>query len=106
MRWILPLSFLILFEVIADIFAKEWSLHGNTIRWMGAIGSYVVANIFWLFALKNGSGLGRGAILFSVVSAILAVTIGFLFYKEQISKIQLLGVFLGVISVVLIFWDN
>lgn len=106
MRWILPLSLLIVFEIIADIFAKEWSLHGNAIRWIGAISSYVAANTFWLFALKNGSGLGRGAILFSVASAILAATIGFLFYKEQVSKIQLFGVAFGIISLVLIFWEN
>lgn len=106
MRWILPLSLLIIFEVIADIFAKEWSLHGNTIRWVGAICSYIAANTFWLFALKNGSGLGRGAILFSVASAILAAVIGFLFYKEQINKIQLLGVAFGIISLFLILWDN
>ncbi len=106
MNWILPLSLLIIFEIIADIFAKEWSLHGNIIRWMGAISSYVVANTFWLIALKNGSGLGRGAVLFSVASAILAAVIGFLFYKEQINKIQLLGVIFGITSLVLIFWDR
>ncbi len=106
MRWILPLSLLIIFEVIADIFAKKWSLHGNTIRWVGAICSYIAANTFWLFALKNGSGLGRGAILFSVASAILAAAIGFLFYEEQISKVQLFGVIFGIISLVLIFWSD
>ena len=105
MRWILPLSLLIIFEVIADVFAKEWSLRGNAIRWVGAIASYVIANTFWLFALRNGSGLGRGAIIFSVASAILAAAIGFLFYKEQITRVQLLGVAFGIVSLVLIFWE-
>jgi len=106
MRWILPLSLLILFELIADVFAKEWSLHGNTIRWVGAIGAYIAANTFWLFALKNGSGLGRGAIIFSVASAILAAGIGLIFYKEQISRVQMFGVALGILSLVLIFWES
>jgi len=106
MSWIIPLLLLIIFEAVADIFAKEWSMHGNMIRWIGAIASYVVANTFWLYALKNGSGLGRGAIIFSVASAILAAIIGFLFYKEQISKTQLFGVFFGIISLVLIFWES
>lgn len=106
MDWLLPLSLLIIFEAIADIFAKEWSIHGNTIRWIGAISSYVIANTFWLFALKNGSGLGRGSIIFSVVSAILATALGLLFYKEEISRVQLFGVVFGIISLVLIFWES
>jgi len=106
MRWIIPLSLLILFESIADVFAKEWSLHGNSIRWVGAISAYIAANAFWLFALKNGSGLGRGAVIFSVASAILATAIGFLFYKEEVSPLQMTGIALGVISIALIFWDN
>jgi multidrug transporter EmrE-like cation transporter len=106
MRWLLPLSLLIFFEVVADIFAKEWSLYGGAIRWIGAITAYVIANAYWLLALKNGSGLGRGAIIFSVASAVLAVVIGYLFYKEEIAGMQLIGILLGIVSLVLIFWEN
>lgn len=106
MIWIFPLILLIAFEMVADIFAKEWSLHGNWIRWTGAILGYVVANIFWLFALKNGSGLARGATIFSVATAIVAVILGYFLYRENLTLIQLVGVGLGVISLVLIFWSE
>lgn len=106
MKWLIPLAVLITFEFIADIFAKEWSLAQHRhILWIGALGSYLLANTFWLFALKNGSGLTRGAIIFSVFSAILAAFIGMLLYHEQLSKIQMLGVVVGIISLVLIFWE-
>jgi drug/metabolite transporter (DMT)-like permease len=106
MRWILPLSLLILFEALADIFAKEWSLHGQWWRAIAAIGAYVVANTFWLFALKNGLGLARGGIIFSVACAIMAIGLGLWLYREEASKTQIAGMCMGVISLGLIFWDD
>lgn len=105
MFWIIPLTFLILFELVADIFAKEYSLKSHWYFFIGAILAYVLANVFWLFAIKNGSGLARGATIFSVVSALLAIIIGFYFYGEQINKIQIIGMILGTISLILIFWE-
>jgi multidrug transporter EmrE-like cation transporter len=105
MKWVLPLALLIVIEAVADILAKEWSVHGSILRWVGAIGAYILANIFWLVALKDGADLGRGAIIFSVASAVLAILIGVVLYKETVTRIQLLGMLLGLLSLVLIFWD-
>lgn len=106
MKWIIPLFILIFFEFVADIFSKEWSLQQNKI-WLavGGLAAYMLANTFWLFALKNGSGLTRGAIIFSVSSAVIATLLGVFFYHETITKIQFIGVLLGLISLVLIFWE-
>lgn len=106
MNWIIPIILLIIFEGIADILAKEWSLYGKSIRWVGAIGAYVIANAFWLFALRSGSGLTRGAIIFSVGSTILAVFIGMVLYKEAVSKVEMAGVILGIIALGLISWQE
>ncbi len=104
--WLFPLSLLILFEIIADVFAKEWSLRDRPLFWIGAILSYLLANTFWLFALKYGSGLARGAVIFSVASAIFAIIIGAIFYRENVSGIQWIGMFIGIISLVFIFWAD
>lgn len=106
MHWIIPLAILILFEAIADIFAKEWSL-GNRSFFYAALSllCYLLANSSWLIALKYGSGLARGAIIFSVASAILATVIGLAFYKEHLSTVQLAGVLLGIVSIALIVWE-
>lgn len=72
---------------------------------MAGIIGYIIANIFWLSAIKNGSQLGRGAVIFSVVSAILAIIIGVYFYQENTNKIQIIGMALGVVSLLLIFWE-
>jgi drug/metabolite transporter (DMT)-like permease len=101
--WLVSLFGLIIFELVADVLAKEYSLHGAWYRWLLAIGAYVVANTFWLYAIKNGSGLARGAIIFSVSTAVIAVIIG-MFYREQLGKMQMAGVLLGIVSLILIFW--
>ena len=106
MKWLLPLALLIFFESVADIFAKNWSIQRTAWLAVVSLSFYVIANSFWLFALKNGSGLGRGAVIFSVVSALIAVILGVIFYKESVNKFQLLGFLFGIISLVLIFWES
>lgn len=105
MKWIIPLAILIIFELIADIFAKTWSLKGGWVFAGIALLGYMLGNTFWLFALKNGAGLAKGAVIFSVVSAVLAIGLGVFFYKEDLTKIQIIGVFLGLLSLVFIFWE-
>ena len=105
MLWIIPLIFLILFEIVADIFAKEYSLRDNWYFGGGALLAYVLANMFWLWAIKSGSGLARGATIFGVASAIIAVLIGLYFYGEEANKFQLAGMALGVLALILIFWE-
>jgi len=105
MIWIIPLVGLIIFELIADIFAKEYSLKNNSALWLGAVLSYVIANVFWLYAIKNGSGLARGAIIFSVSSAVIATVLGLYFYHEKMTGYQTAGIILGLTSLILIFWE-
>ncbi len=102
--WLIPLSLLIVFELIADILSKEWALHGLAVRFIGAILGYVIANVFWLFALKGGAGLGRGAMIFSVASAVIAVILGVFLYKKKVSGTEIAGMALGIIAITLILW--
>jgi drug/metabolite transporter (DMT)-like permease len=104
--WVIALLLLITFEAIADILSKEYSLHGTFLYWSLALSGYIIANIFWLISIRKGSGLARGAILFSVGSAIAAVLIGALSFQEKIGKVELVGIVVGILSVVLIFWSD
>lgn len=105
MAWIFPLLLLILFEIIADIFSKQWALSGSWIMWAGAVIGYIIANVFWLFAIRSGSELARGALMFTVGAAIVAVLLGVFIYKEELSAYQLIGMGLGIISLIFIFWN-
>ncbi len=105
MNWIIFIPFLILCELIADILAKEYSLKGNWYFWVGAAVAYFVGTLFWLLTIKHGSGLARGAIIFSVGTAIAATIVGVVFYSETTNKIQIIGMVLGALSLALIFWE-
>lgn len=104
--WIVGIGLLILFEAIADIFSKEYSFQGSALFWTLALSGYIVANIFWLYSIRAGSGLERGAILFSIGSALVAVCIGYFKYGERVGKIETAGFALGLVAIVLIFWPD
>lgn len=106
MIWIIPIVILVVFEAIADILAKEWSLgqHSFSLALL-ALLAYMIGNSSWLIALKYGSGLARGAIIFSVASAILASAIGLIFYKEHLSHMQMAGVIVGILAIFLLVWE-
>lgn len=106
MIWMLPLLGLIIFEVIADIFTKEYSLKGGFLLWIFAISGYVIANSFWLYSMKHGAGLTRGANIFSVSTALIATIIGVYFYHEKLNNFQIAGIIFGMVSLVLIFWQE
>ncbi len=105
MAWIFPITMLLVCELVADIFSKEYSVKGHWYLWVGALFGYIIANIFWLWAIRSGSELARGAIIFSVGSAVIATTLGIYFYHESVTKIQIAGMVLGLLSLILIFWD-
>ena len=103
--WILFLAFLIVTEAVADIIAKEYQLHAGVLRFVGAIAAYVIANVFWLIALRSGAALTTGSIIFSVGSAILAIVIGLVLYKETITPMQVMGIALGFVAIILLVWE-
>ena len=105
LRWIIPLSLLLFFEIVADFFAKEYSLRGEWLFWCLSIVGYIIANIFWLNSIRTGSGLARGAIIFSVGSAVIAVALGVFFFKERVNSFQLVGLLLGIVSLTLLLWE-
>lgn len=103
--WIFFLGLLIATEAVADIIAKEYQLKAGVVRFSGAIFAYVIANVFWLVALRYGAGLTKGAIFFSVASAILAIIIGLVLYKETLTTLQIIGVVIGFIAIILLSWE-
>ncbi len=106
MHWIIPLSLLIVFELVADILAKQWSVKQGFLLAAGALAAYLIANSFWLFALRNGSGLARGAIMFSVASGVVATLLGVLLFKEHLTRTQFVGIVLGLVSVFFLFGNE
>ena len=54
----------------------------------------------------RGSGLARGAILFSVSSAVLAVVLGVLVYRESLTPANSAGLLLGLVALALLGYGD
>lgn len=99
--WALYLLGLIIFEAIADIFVKQHSITKTWQTFVIAVLCYVIANISWLISMRYNSNLGLGANIFSVSTGLLAVAIG-CFYGEVLTTKHIIGIILGVISLILL----
>jgi|SRR5579884_2506935 len=97
--WLLFLLLLVGFELIADVLAKQFGVTGKLFFAVLSILGYVVANIAWLVSLRTGGELGKGAVLFALLSGVGAVLIGLLVYQESVSPYQLIGLVLGVTAI-------
>jgi multidrug transporter EmrE-like cation transporter len=98
-RWLYFLLLLVVFELIADILAKQFALNGKLIFAVLSILGFIAANTAWLISLRTGAELSKGAVLFSVLSAVGAVLIGLLVYKEKAGPYQLIGLALGIAAI-------
>jgi multidrug transporter EmrE-like cation transporter len=101
-KWAFFILALVAFELIADVLAKQFALSGKWVFAVTAILGFILANVAWLVSLRLGIELSKGAILFSVLSAIGAVAIGLIIYQEKVSRFQFLGLLLGVIAIALL----
>ncbi len=104
LSWIPFILWLIIFEVIADIGAKEFEITNSRYRYGGALLCYVIGNAFRLFAMKHGVGLWRGTILFAVISTIITLLIAYGRYKEPITVINMIGIALCMVWLVFLEW--
>jgi multidrug transporter EmrE-like cation transporter len=100
--WFWFILVLVAFELLADLFAKQFGLTGKVLFGVLSILGYVLANLSWLFSLRSGAELSKGAILFSALSGIGAVLLGVLVYHEKVNGYQLAGLVLGIAAIVLL----
>lgn len=98
-RWLYFLLLLVAFELVADVLAKQFALSGKLVFAILSIVGFIAANTAWLISLRTGAELGKGAVLFSVLSGIGAVLIGLLVYHEKVSPYQVVGLLLGVAAI-------
>lgn len=101
--WLLFIGLMVFVDVIYISIAKYWSLH--TEKWYLPLVGFIFligTNIFFLVALKEGSGLARGTTYFGILSAMVSIVIAYVFFKETFTLIQMAGFILGVISLILL----
>jgi multidrug transporter EmrE-like cation transporter len=91
----------VILEVIGDIYFKKWSIeHSNVLLIVGLL-IYFVGTVFWAISLKY-EYLSKAIAIFTVFNLVIIVLVGVLYFKEDISMINKIGIALGIISVLLI----
>lgn len=96
------LILVVIVEFIADVLAKSYASTARTLHMAGALLFYMAATALWLTVLRDGMDLGRGIIIFSVLSAAMGCFVGLVLFGETLTRTQWFGIFLGLLSVYLL----
>lgn len=91
----------VMFEVIADILFKKWSMDNKNILLAVGLIIYIVGTIFWAVSLKY-EYLSKAIAVFSILNLIILVLAGIILFKENLSLVNKIGIILGILSIILI----
>jgi multidrug transporter EmrE-like cation transporter len=90
-----------LFEIIADILFKKWVAAYHFWLFIVGLFLYMVGTVFWAISLKY-EYLSKAVGVYTVLNLLLVALVGMLFFKEDLTVLNKLGLALGVISIILI----
>ncbi len=103
-----PVILLLILSAISvtagDFFAKYWSTNQKTIFYILAILGYAGSSIFYIPTLLK-EGLVVTSVIWSILSIIGFLIIGLVIFKETLSMVQIIGVTLGVASLILLSFE-
>ena len=88
-------------EVVGDVFFKKWSIDNKNILLYVGLLIYFISTIFWAISLKY-EYLSKAISVFTVLNLVIVVLVGVLYFKEDLSLINKVGIGLGILSVILI----
>jgi small multidrug resistance pump len=97
-------SFVYLFDILGVTAAKWYSLHGTPWYLVLCMASFAMTGLFFSLAVKESNQMAIANILWVSVAALLITAIGYFFFKEDLSTMQLAGV--GVIFLGLLLINN
>jgi multidrug transporter EmrE-like cation transporter len=89
-------------NIIATIFNMEFAIHGKSWYLWSSVFFTGLASIAWSYALRKGLALSVGTPLISISLVTTIVMIGFIYYREAYDLSKILGIFLGIIAIILI----
>jgi multidrug transporter EmrE-like cation transporter len=91
----------LVFEVVADILLKKWSLNAKTWALVIGLGLYFIGTVFWAFSLRH-EVLSKAVSIFTVLNLVLVVLAGVIVFDDHLTTANKIGVALGICSVILL----
>lgn len=91
----------VVLEVIGDVIFKKWALGGRNTTLLIGLSIYFIGSVFWALSLKY-EYLSKAISAFTILNFILVVLVGVIYFKEDLSVVNKIGVITGIVSLVLI----
>ena len=91
-------------EVGADILFKNWTLKNRNLLLFSGLALYFIGTVFWAISLKFES-ISKSISIFTILNLIIIVLIGVFLFKEKLSILNIIGLILGIISLILLDID-
>lgn len=88
-------------EVIGDVFFKKWSLENRNVLLVIGLAIYFIGTIFWAVSLKY-EYLSKAISVFTVLNLVIVSLVGVLYFNEDLSLVNKIGIAVGIVSVILI----
>ncbi len=99
--FILLIVLAVILEVIGDVFFKKWAIGNKNILLIIGLLVYFIGTVFWAFSLKY-EFLSKAISIFTILNLIIVVLVGVIYFKEDLSLINKIGIITGIISVILV----
>lgn len=99
--FLILISFAALTEAIGDIILKQWTINGKNLTFILGFIVYICSTFIWALSLRH-EYLSKAISVITVLNLIIVVLVGILYFKEDLTMINKVGIVLGVISVILI----
>lgn len=100
--WVWLLIFSILTQVVAEITTKSYSLNGQWKMAAVTLAFNTLSSVLWIAYMRNHSALAVGASIWAVSISVAAFIIGVMLYGEVIETRQYIGLWMGVVALILL----
>jgi uncharacterized membrane protein len=94
------LLFYLLFFTFGEYFSKKLALNPQWTYLVWAEITYIIGGLFWLPAIIQKNSISILSTILTVMSLVMALFIGVIIFKEQLTIIGIIGIVLAFLSVV------
>ncbi|HEU5114615.1 MAG TPA: hypothetical protein VFT82_02515 [Candidatus Paceibacterota bacterium] len=91
-----------LFFAAGEFLSKKFALNPGWTVFALIIVVDILSITAWLPAIFEKNHLSTTGVIWSIVSLMMTALVGFLIFGEKLTSVQIIGIFLGVVSVALL----
>lgn len=98
MIWLILGGFIL---TIGDIFFKFWTKHPTTWMYIAGLSIYILGMTFLIQSFKT-TNIAVASAIFVIANILTLSIVSWLYFKEPLSTIQMIGVGLAIIAIIIL----